>query len=246
MGNCLLTKLKGVVDNDSLRKLGSVRVKALETFSYGMGVMPITGESVLVKGSDGSEVTITGDQWFPITAGVTYEIGPDVKLSGINAHVNSGATQIHFMNSCVNLKELRLSTWVYADELPIGQDVSAVIFSYINVVGDFDKFLAFMNRNPLNSQCIIQGIYHTLTPSMMARFGGGQVANMEMTDGGHEGNLEDFVRTRRTEFGQTSGSVRFRTNQTDLKFNGASIGNVDDNIVWTADTITYNGITVNA
>lgn len=121
MGNCLVTKLKGVVNNNSLLKMDEIKMHPLTDCTVYLTVVP--GQVVNVRTSDGGnhlndgvssvDMFVSGDMWAaPFT---THDTGYDViinnKYNIENLNIDSGDMEFDgdSMYFCDNLKSLELS-----------------------------------------------------------------------------------------------------------------------------------------
>lgn len=121
MGNCLVTKLKGVVDNNSLLKMDEIKMTPLTDCRVYLTVVP--GQVVNVRTSDGGNhlnngvnsvnMFISGDLWSASfnTHGTGYDVIINNKYNIENLNIDEGDMEFDgdSMYFCDNLKSLELS-----------------------------------------------------------------------------------------------------------------------------------------
>ena len=266
--NCLVTKLKGVVNNEALPKFGMITFHVNnpenigEIFTYfkyddsteatknfyevGSGVTAdfitsqtypnFTGEGyVRVKDKYNiTDINITKKyQNDKITPCVDIDLS---QLSCNNLELLSGTPQVLHIT---NLKDLQI----------LKSTLKEINLSERNILvpqlsGDISDLAKFVNLEKLVLSYISNKVHGTMK----------QVATLfpklnsldDLTEAKWlTGSIEDFVTVRRSQ-GVNNGSVYTKWGvSTDITFNGEKLKGQDNTpFSWTANTITYNGVTI--
>lgn len=240
---CLVTKLKASVNDDTLPKLGVVRF-TLNPGEYSSYLTNPTGNSVLslVSGSltakdynSGADkplpmVLSKGDIFISLNVGengAVIEITDKYNITYLSAIWKAlspiPASDLNYMYS---LREVNLS---------VGDGQKA------GVVGDFAELKPLVNleriywRNELcTGDIACAGYFPKLT-------------RLEVFGSKVYGDLVNIAKVARKE-GRASGSITLGwLNDTGITFNGETITKkADSKLEWTANTITWNGTTINA
>lgn len=267
--DCLLTKLKGSVNNENLPKFGMITFHVNnpenlnEKFTYfkyadsteansnyyevGSGVTAdftsqtyprFTGEGyVRVKGKYNiTDITISGGyQNDKITPCIDIDIS---QLSYTNLEKLSGVPQAFHIT---NLKDLQI----------LKPTLKNIILSERNILvpqlsGDISDLAKFVGLETL-SLSYISNMVHGNMEQVATLFPKLKSLN-DLTEAKWlTGSIESFVAVRRSQ-GVTEGSVYTKWGLfTDITFNGKKLkGQENTPFSWTANTITYNGVTINA
>lgn len=259
MENCLVTKLKGVVDNDNLIHLNEFRVNARVANNGNPAFKSSETQSLtILKGNatfTGGTKSINIGQFWPserfVTDGdqnIVLSVADKYKLM----HVNYGPLDIE------SIEILKYCTELTAIELYIQFAISAS--ELINSLPEQFTELNIGNSTQLdgNLRELADAYASTLTEirfyntAIIGDFGElGRFVNMTtyfLTPVGIIGDVVDFVANKRLA-GITSGSVTAEWLGGDgrIKFNGNTIQTIQNNTIsWTADTITVNGETITA
>lgn len=264
MKNCLITKLKGTVDNSSLLKLGEV-LTTIDSVSSPtlLNLYPVTGKTL----------TISADtNCLSINNGVSYT----------NEVVISDNTECYVNNAdAVNLKIYPKYDILKAGKWNDEDNASTVIknidiFAYsTNIVeiklrnsntdnGDIKNIKKCINLTSLevNDGCTcnlsdLAGftvLRHLTLPknsygnlSVLANIPTLIEINNCFGNSRITGSIEEFVSIRRAA-GQTTGQISggyLFANCPNITFNGNPMGNNDSNkLTWDATTITISGTTI--
>jgi hypothetical protein len=149
MGNCLVTKLKGIVDNDNLEKFGVLTLNIAEAVSGGNRLVisgQVTGKARIVgnghftntgstfnpSGDIGTEVNIPFEGW---STNGNYKIEIDDKYN-LSGTFNSGNSQ------SLDLRDLMYNT----------------AFTRFTMKGCEGDIIALINKNPLLTSVVCRNI----------------------------------------------------------------------------------------
>ena len=264
MGNCLVTKLKGVVDNANLLKLGEKELELnwSETWQY-LSLSSVGGASSakVVSGS----VTDANDN--PLTEFVIPEAG--IQLKAYNAKVR--ISNFYDLSSIVggrtqplNILSLAKISYMQLTDL-LGNMADLKKMTYLTTCKDF----SISNIENVSNETFIDGFSNTGLQTLwlygwkegfectMSTFGMAMPTTLgelsirspkTTSDYLLTGSLEDLVISQRSK-SRTEGSINLTyTADTPITFNNSPIGDNDGSrwLSWTENTITFNGITINA
>jgi hypothetical protein len=264
MGNCLVTQLKGAVDNDSLLKLGEftidgTTVRLITTDGQPVVARIIEGDGVFPNGTKTSEVP--GDYTeVKITGGVSkVAIKDDYRLSRILASP-SLKVQLSELKYRTNLREIYLYDPAGQNHDLISGDLKDIAnlqwlyawFTNQYVTGDIKNIKLMYNEGGPESGMIdlrncpkLYGNIVDIASPYLHKLNIWSCSNKIV------GTLEALVAALRVD--RPTGSIKFNmTSDTGVTFGGnhytgdAAHASDGTDLVWTENTITWNGITVNA
>ena len=160
MGNCLVTKLKGVVDNDNLNKLGVFRfvIKTKNNLTTAQLMLNKTNQNTVVKDEKGNILaTITDIQGrYNMAANSTFvvEMYDKYAFQYITIAGQSAVSEIK-----ANLDELKYS------KLESAENTGLSIFTlYPGITGHISNFIHLMTATELNlSSSSIEGSLEEIT-----------------------------------------------------------------------------------
>lgn len=260
MNNCLVTKLKGTVDNDQLFKLGELRVKIGKDDYLGFAAddsqtISVVDGDLLFDGQTTCQLTNGFQDLVNITGEGTVSIPNKYNLTFFEANFKE-KVDLNELRYCTKLNVINLkgSDLAYSlDDFNIESSVLTVIkFNNSRYVrGSINKLLKYNLRTLWFHS---DAKYFTETDfSILGKFRSCVDYGSTMVNSRLAGSIEDFVaqkRLARTAAGlEVAGSCIFYWlgDGGNVTFQGTPITNVNDNTIsWTANTITYNGITINA
>lgn len=295
MGNCLVTKLKGEVNNPALPKLGElvIQVKDPSKFMFyvnsGFG---IRAESAVLQKYDanGSKVgtpSISLDECgaygFGVTDGYTGKVFLNNNYLGEYFKVREGELDASYLKDLAQIicsdtiggslvKGMPDSTYSIGCELRVIEynlgGIGEVEMTFLDNYYPTVKRLVFQIGGTVYSCYIdVAKIIKNFPTLVEVEYGGrATLQNMsplgiadfgklpELTKVSHNlkysWRLEDFVANKRS-VGVTSGSANVFYGGDDsgggvCSFNGQKISSDVTLFTWTATTITYNGVTINA
>lgn len=236
---CLVTKLKGIVDDNSLAKLGVITLELIEGEYYnslssnGNSELSVVSGSVAMKNyntsapiylpaklsNSGEFVRIT------VTGGAVVEISNKYDVTSLNAlsrimkPIDIG--ELAYMYSLTSLNE-----GVRSRELA-------------GVVGDLVGIIPFKNleRVKWNNESCVGNISNLGYLPKLNYF--------ECYGSRVSGSFEGLVNVARSQ-GRTSGTINLGYFE-NISFNGEVVRLMGNSVLsWTANTITWNGTTINA
>lgn len=269
MENCLVTKYKAVVDNDNLTKLGVIKltattdtnnyirvnfngehiVKILNTnesveFAWG-GAKKIDGHTVKVIGGSeaapGFSMTSACDVVMEIEGKYDIETFSIQYVSSIKGGIDSLYSTLEVLQLEGNTMSFNTSSFkkfTNLTEINLGTNFS----SFTGNLGDLadltllEELRAGKATNYISGDISVLGKLTALTTFYMS-------GNNNIT-----GTLESFVAAQRTN-GRTTEStgINFAWGLYGVTFNGAAISRTHScTLTWTADSITYDGVTISA
>ena len=270
--NCLITKLKEVVNNDSLLRFDEIAVPV------NTGSFNITPSKSINVRSDKPALSLTSGG-----AGSKSVVVPAGTIS-------SSATRVYVTEACTvyipqyDLLRFNISPTANIECKNIGTNSERVIISLTNsndlrydlgtlpkstfevFVGQYFFNLNFDSYPVLRKMLVNYGSLVNVDFSELAEKAPLlEYLNIASTQSGSlddlgkckslvearnivRGTIEGFVTSERTAYGEraarTSGSVVIVGPK--ITFQGTAIGSGDHNLSWTADTITLDGTTINA
>lgn len=256
MGNCLVTKLKGVVDNDNL---------------------PIYGKAVVVVGAADPAFTFNKNTTVKVLGG-TVDGQTQIDVTGYNVLLINSSTVVSDGTygegkigllidkyaltrmeriQKFNLEDILYSPFVYLQVLP------STIIENVEKFPVLCKKQEFIGLNSSSSNIAFDvtelGSNGVMTDirliSNNAAYGSLDKAGMSPLTSNFSTpntknvslNIETFVGYHRAA-GRTTGSMSIQyLGACNCTFNGESVTNQADNsLSWTATTITLNGVTIDA
>ena len=273
MENCLVTKLKSVVENDNLKKLGELVIgrkynssETANTAYFGVNRSFI---------ADGQKVTLTivGDGYFSTSFGGT-SIGKVVEVTK-NAEGQSAILSLYTSNGnytiLVNNKyEFNVSQFSGSYQINMADIYYTKITSIVGegYYGNVSELpLRIMQLSIYNSQYgkvnytdadiarLVNLTAFDVVSERFPRISTATIGKLTSLTGSNQissiqGSIEDFVANQRAG-GRTTfdGNLNLRWIGAlgTVTFNGAVIANVDNGVItWTENTITFRGTTIDA
>lgn len=263
MGNCLVTKLKSVVQNDNLLPLGVGIIDINITQPADSCLINCSGSTVLkIHGtgtitdkhgtSSSTEITIFNGENFTLSAG-TYQIYYDKYNAVPNT---SGKTGIKIYTKDLEYSNYTQLPGLFAANVLNGDikhlnkftNITAMYVPQSPAYGDIATLpgTALVNLNIGSTE--ISGNIASL--SKYQSLGILTIVNSKVT-----GSLESLVAAYRAagvnvnpgKGIKIAANYYSNTSCTQVTFNGAALDNsTQQALTWTADTITFNGVTINA
>lgn len=261
MENCLFTKLKGSVNNDQLLKLGELRVKIEGPANY-LGLAADDGQTIsvvdgdlLFNGQTTIQLTNNYQNNVNITGEGTVSIPNKYNLTILEANFKE-QIDLEKLRYCTKLKTIRLGgrSFIYdLDDFNIESSVlmNVIIESVGRIKGSIGNLLKYpLTRLWLNDA---QKSFNENDFSVLGEFAECTTYASTVVGSGLTGSIENFVaqkRLARTAAGlEVAGTCTFNYlgDGGRITFQGTPVTNVKDNTIsWTANTITYNGTTIDA
>jgi len=254
MNNCLVTKLKGNVNDDALLKLGELRVKFLKTSIQTTGE---NGDNLVISGNSPYKLSLKGGHFngspqieqgateVTIPSGVAV-IGVDtigavmsvLQKYGITRWEERAATEsapmlepwdISFLQYSEGLTLIRTNS-AFGDitKLP-KNDYTKLMFNFSNVYGNAEALVENINPSTHNIDLCVRSCANVI----------GNVANMAAffrfvaDKSGLSGSLEKWVEARMA-LGLTSGRERHNIGGSNIKFINQAIR--EGTFLWTSYT----------
>lgn len=263
MGNCLVTKLKSVVDNDNLKKLGMIDVKVATT----NWVSSIPQYNCYITDGNSASVSILGDNaavFGPQVRG--WEISDNSKKitsnpgTNVNNYFTINPSNVDYVTLRYDNKYC-IRALDYVVDLDVDKLESCFNLEYLKVIEGIhntsvdnivkciplvsDLFIGITSRAPYN--------YFTGRFSDFAKLE--HLAYFTIQNGIYDevDSIERFVAVKRG-LGHTSSTgngIRIRIKQQGnakyVTFQGNNVQNESSNnfLSWTANTITFEGTTIN-
>lgn len=268
MNNCLVEKYKGVVNNDNLAKLGVLKLFANTVLNTGSQVvlLNISGEHIIkicntneyvvsawsgCTKIDDHTVKCTGNGAIIMSAECEAILEVQGKydiedfsvdnVTDIQGGVDSFYTTLETLSLTKNLMSLTTSSFKKFSnitELRLGN-------TFVSLVGELNDFvglssLAVIVANSGNNKITgnIHEIGHLTSLNTVNLTGNTSIV----------GSIESFVAAQRAN-GRTTEStgINLGWGLTNVTFNGeSSARSHNSTLTWTADTITYDGVTISA
>ena len=272
MKNCLVTKLKSVVENDNLETLGRMIIRR----NYNSGE---TADSAYfqVKRSDiedGQKVTLTivGDGYFSTSFGggsigkvveVTKNAEGESEYFGL--YTSNGNYTILVDNKYYfNNPQFSTSYSINMADIYYTKISNISAYSYYGNVSDLpltiramtirDSQYGTINYTDADIERLVNLINLTISSERFPRISTSTLGKLLLEGTNYiiptQGSIEDFVANQRA-----GGRVVFNGDLnlmwiggfSDVTFNGAVIAFLESGVItWTADTITFRGTTINA
>ena len=272
---CFYTKLKSVIMNDDLEKLGEMRIQRnyIDNEVASNAYMSVSRNSIPV--GETLEIEIIGDGFFSISyggdsLGKKLEITRQGGASAIdqNAFHTSNGTYVIVINSKYNYNSSQINKGYDVDfsqifYTPISYvsgvgykgnfaDLNTSKINYINM-GDGNVGKIIYTDEDIKGLTLLTNLtlFSILFPeiSMSAL---GHLINLQGNNNimCAKGSIEDFVTAQRAN-GRTSFSdtlnLKWLGEAGKVTFNGATIATGENGLLtWTANTITFRGETINA
>lgn len=274
MENCYVLKLRSVVDNDNLEKLGAIKITAATDSNgymkcklngkndYHIVKVLNTNETVLSAWEGGTKIddhTVrinkvigTNIPRFAMSAvcDVVMEIEgkydiTELYISGIKdikGGFNTFPSTLESISLIGNSLQIDLSSvsrFTGVKELTLGDNSNTTLTGTLDALKDLtllESFTCPSSNNSVSGNISVLGALTNL--SKINCFG-----NRNIT-----GTLESFVAAQRTA-GRTTEStgIDMGWGLYGVTFNGAAINRTHvATLTWTADTITYDGVTISA
>lgn len=266
--NCLVTKLKGVVNNNNLIKLGDfIFPKVRDDFDGdGANIAFQANQNMLIEDLDGN---FYNRDYNKIYNTACFETIPPGHRIRINSKYNVTMANISFEGEPFNgetgrvkLKDLQYCTYLETISIP-GMDItiyenvnpmpSVTSISFINAVGETslsDIVRIFPNLNSLRfsaNRGNITGSFVDISPLISLT----EIQLGECKD--VDGSIEDFVIAQKL-LGRTSANIKcLYFKSTKITFNGESVSQEINttNLIWNPNAsnpsntdVTYNGVTI--
>lgn len=262
--NCLVTKLKATVENDSLERLGIANLKLLVANGFNS-----------FNASEGAEYIIT----FPDNVTINTVSGNCVILSEHKAKIGNIGTNTY------NGLTLNITGDVYVTidnrdyYLADVQIENKYNLGYFYGIGELNKFkfipimsfesvrecsgrledinkqsLKFLVINSVNGSQF-SGISNQITGDIASLGDGVLLKQISLLYPNEDqtkvyGTIESFVQKQRalgrTDTSASDDHLSVRFGYTDITFNGNNVGTVMTELYWTASTITLGDNTINA
>jgi hypothetical protein len=258
MGNCLVTKLKGVVDNDNLPILGMTELK-IPTGTFSEYNALIFDSSVTVQilggtinGETSSTMQLYSWTGVPIVSDGTYDgyvilRFPKYKVTRLDLNQCKGVDYSEFKYGVLNRINVVCSSWnLNALESKFADFTGLSVTNYNSEVAD----LTNLGKNGKLAHCSFNngvsfnGSFDNIGCSPLDE-------NWEIffpTTQNVSFVVENFVANKRLR-GQTTGEQNNFAwmGLCNATFNGNKITHKNHyTLSWTADTITFDGVTINA
>lgn len=271
--NCLVTKLKGVVDNDNLLKLNELRFKACYYFTLtadnpGDATVSILNNNTFSGGSKTVAIPKRGNLEFTNidilntlsvsdkrvlsslllqTTGVGFEINVDDIYSipfyslslGSNAGGNINDAKVHG-----DVSKLFKQSFTIFKLIKCTFDVKYLISSLIT---EENENLPVLEFALLDSNIIHEDDEFNYFARLTA------VKELNIFGSSIQGSIEGFVNMARSLGRTTCNNFMFKVeNNSNITFNGTTASGVNSftapakSLTWTASTITYDGVTIDA
>ena len=246
MENCLVTKLKGTVSGSFLPVFGDWFVQGNGTEDLAITIGPAANKSIVMTDSDGNTQTIQANTQVQIAKNKKYNFS---KASDIyylefaeNTMPNFNLIGVGAPATLITIGKVKVAA------LPRIENTSISI-SYINPLEGMAAFVQWAKDYVGGENGCTLLFCPELSITDIAQFGKGGCSYFCITGSDVTGTVESFVAIRRS-LGQSEGIVTWRyMNDTSITFNGGAISGAQDTfnrLSWTADTITLDGVTIDA
>lgn len=263
MANCLVTTLSATVNNDKLPKLGCFTVKkisAQESFN---------ANYYLAIWTNGTGVATSRDSVFLDGSGNSLGNQLSIPSQNYDFYVRLGLP-VGVFDIPKNIITRFITTFAYTHiEMPIASfsDMHNLQYAEPILSGDLSELygldsiqtLKFKDHSPLTGDIAHLSKFSTLTVLSFVNISGiygkieelGKLTNISSITfntscGRVKGNIEDFVIVERMN-GRSTGTVSMLIYGPLIYFNGTRCyASTAKTLSWTANTITYDGTTINA
>lgn len=274
MENCLITKLKGAVNNDNLLPFGLISVKVLGNFETTDGLSMVIGATeeleIILK-----DFTISGLSRIVVSAGSSYTANTSsFVLTGDNpsmlipkyAHYNTLSLPMCEFNTD-DFKYLKSSHGFVFDGFNnvVAGDMANMLKMFEDTIEEPTGLYFVMNvlnTNPSFEGCDLSALFNRKVKKVgLMRVKGvrGNIDNIGKSvdvlasfispnDKNVSLNIENMVAIARNN-GFTTGTMHFQyLGYITTTFNGAELdkSTSQDDITWDATTITVRGVTIEA
>ena len=261
MANCLITKLDAVVNNDSLKKLGTLYINATNSGYLAGAVIgistssarKITGvssdlynQSGVSLGREITEQAGAGTSWF-VSGGGVVEVYNKYDLTYLN--VKSSFTDpinTKDLSFCTALTSLTAQLAGKLSELPNAPSLTRLDLVPSGLNNGLEGSLADLPTYPSLTYIDLDK-YRLITGELKALGGFVALTTLRLGDLTRVGgSVEDFVNAQRAAGRTTcSGITCPYIGTTGITFNGSSIAVASNTVIsWTATTITCAGVTI--
>lgn len=254
MGNCLVTKLKGAVDNDNLLRIGEGCFEVMKNKTSNT-IITATQSPITIRKKDGSAFNaVTNGE---TKTGVTSVIGNAITLSDAGIYVIDNKYKVEAVNSqqlYANYPDTFDYSPLYSldvmngvvriDKLPKYKDtLIELIYTNVSLSENNWSYISLLTKLKTLQLSTILGV--SLTTGAFGNFIPASVTTFRGGDGYMSGSIEDFVAARRAA-GVTEGSLSMAWLGNGVTFNGNAVGVGAKTLSWTGSTITFGGETINA
>lgn len=255
MGNCLKIQLKASVANANLEKLGylSVNFDVTSQGTYTLIVQYDDGTFPMLEAEDGLTIVSGNGTEYPVISGkgilrypnkynlnyfypnpyytVKWDSLKQTKTSCIGTYYGN----VVGLNSVSQLNDLSELATITVYESFDGNHLSGNITDILTTLGSKLTTIDFRN---ITFSCKMQDL------GLFSKIKNVKGLNGESVSG----SIEQFVAARRSLGQSTSeAAVRFIYPDTKITFNGNNIESKNNmDLTWTADTITFDGVTITA
>lgn len=251
MENCLVTKLKGSVDNPHLSMLDSLFLDLINLSGSAQCYLSAGEHTITIKASDGTEPSGTSGM-YSFDGGKSYNVLKKSQLTSINIiDLQALGLSMPDLKYCVSMTGFALNGYVDIDKLPQNGIVSDPIFLNWRIDNTrYNEFVNWLRSNPLN---YLRFSPFNGTPSTITTYDLGSAGNATKRPaslnvwGVLTGAIEDFAAARRTLYGETTGSVTIEGLHENLlcTYNGVAIpappsGGVNTIVSWDANSVTLS------
>lgn len=268
MENCLVNKLKSVVNNDNLLKMDEFivsvnNIPVSDTAQQAVHIgspRPITltvlGNGAIATSYENlindpkTEITITtSDVYFSIgdyevKIGGKYTINDFQTRSAQHTILSINIEQFKYSENIETIKILGNGYNITGATGDINCLLSKTNLSIINlnscknIHGDISNFVAPLLRNFEIRDSLISGNINNFGRNI-------NLSWLTLTATNLSGSIESFVASARNA-GRTTAEIHMNINNTNITFNGSTYTDAGGSLSWTANTITFNGVTINA
>lgn len=247
MKDCLVVRLKGIVDNNTLPYFNSFKLDLSGESNAFSGKISCS-QDITIKDNEGGSITVTGNagaQNVSLAAGKVYYImNPSAILFFLFEVAYSGM---------VSDPDTDYSLFTNAIKLDMGRNIVGLPFDNhgleeVNIIKSTINYPKGILIDWLVSQRS-NNIYKLNVETMQPYWTMYDLAHINVTNtitasitGG--GEIIDYVAKKRG-LGITEGSLTWAYISPGSTFNGVTITNRVSNVLsWTADTITFGGTTI--
>ena len=262
--SCLVTKLKGTVDDKNLSVLGKLKIDKIHadssfissytnTISTNASAKLTSPDSNFVDASGnslGNEITINGSNQI-------FRLAPSTGEFFIDKYViTKFSTYYYPANVDIHLKDLAYMTNLIELNCPLSGDLqdlerldsiqTLTIKGNSPITGDIANLSKFATLESISMTAVPSpgisgnikslGNLTSLTKLVLSQ---GVLGNVS-------GTIEEFVQSQRENGRTTCNSFGLTCFGPTITFNGTTISSSSEKVLsWTASTITYDGVTIN-
>lgn len=243
--NCLVTKLKASVDIDA-PKLGYIKIHLLgglnETYrqlghNSAHKISLISGELTLKITETGEVINLPAE--IPANTNLTYITGNNGAVIEISDKYNIDNLSVFGMTSDT------ISTKEFVFNKPIYFLFNQVSQARNNIIGNWNDII----NKPTSRVSSIDIQYSSKINGELKDFARWcpDCVSISLNGSAITGSIEEYIQILRTTNRTRPNSIDFTPGETNVTFNGESVSlSAPGNITWTDNTITYNGVTVDA